>query len=145
MDMTYNGEKIIYIHYIDGLPHTVATRPMGGSVSFYQFEPDCKEVCQFMFKHDTSTINYSAMMPTPFFEEGAQLTNAYWSSQDVAFENGEPQNISKLATPLILSNNKINPFEVGRMVFRITYCRLCAKMVDILCEGMADDCEYRQS
>lgn len=128
------NQIVIYIEYIDGLPHSVqtmffvetATKPYW-RVCTFDFETDCKECELFMF-YNSGSGGSPKELQAPHFIDGANAS--YWMHSKAKFK-GKTKAINAVRLDkLIEFNGNPNPFENGREIYGQDYCKFCEKWYD---------------
>lgn len=117
--------KIVYIEYIDGMPHSVTTSNKGFQ-SHFDYELDCKEQELFMFYHSGSGGKITEIQAPHFAENDGSCS--YWMHPEAKFK-GKAKNATRLDNPIHYDGNP-NPFENGREIYGQNYCNFCDKWYD---------------
>ena len=126
--------RIVYIEYINGKPHEVITDNFNGFMTFFDFEEDCNNSDEFMFFESGGGSKITEIQ-APHYVESCS-TASYWIHPEASFKVGSlPINCVELDAPIQFNGNP-NPFENGREVYDLTYCKFCGKMYD---ENYCDD------
>lgn len=132
-------QRVICILYVEGKIHCVYSEYVKYSKLLqYDFDKDAHDESQYIFTWACSGGEITEIQ-APNFIEGANAQ--YWIAPDAAFE-GTPKNCEKLDAPLIFKDNICNPFELGRYVNEINYCKICDKYYDeYLCSDHHNETE----
>lgn len=137
-----NGEEIVYIEYIDNLPHQVLTAPIGGNgLSWFDFEyvyGDKKDIRYYESGGGCRRNEIQA----PHFVKGTLAK--YWMATDCKFNGrSKAKNCLKLDKPIQLigyGKKSINPFNVSIKTHDgFDYCEICDHFT---CDG--NGCEEHQ-
>ncbi len=118
--------RVVYIEYHDGIPFDVITDEFDGYMHHFDFEPDCKGFEKLMF-HNTGSGGKITAIQAPHIADGCTGV-AYWMHPEAKFK-GRPKNITRIEAPIEIDGH-INPFELGRKIGGVEYCKFCDKWYD---------------
>ncbi|PWK20297.1 hypothetical protein LV89_03840 [Arcicella aurantiaca] len=130
--------RIVYIEYQNGKPHEVITDNFDGFMAFFDFEEDCHSSDEFMF-FESGGGGKITEIQAPHYDESCGIAS-YWIHPEANFKEGRfPINCVQLDAPIQYNGNS-NPFENGRKVYSLDYCKFCDKFYDEYgCEEHFDD------
>lgn len=122
----HNGEEVIYIEYIDKIPHSVITDK--NRLMNYDFE------CIGNDRKDIQWYNYGSggernKLQAPKFVRGKFKAN-YWMAEGYKFKGrSKAENCERIEKPFKLksySRSSINPFKVSwENSYGFDYCKIC--------------------
>lgn len=122
------GEEVIYIEYINGLPHSVTTAPIGEH-GLTHFDFEIVEGCKWDLRFFRSGMGGRRdELQAPHFVDGHGTS--YWMADDCKFRGKTKAiNCVRIDKPIQLQgimNRSINPFKVSQeTVNHFEYCSFC--------------------
>lgn len=129
--------QVIYIEYVDGIPHAVVTRAWIDTAKtpywrcyYFDFYKDMDEVMPFMFYHSGSGGDPMRLQAPQFIKPQGESWYAYWMAPDASYAPGTfALNAKRLDEPIAYEGDP-NPFNHGRECYYVTYCKFCQGYYD---------------
>ena len=134
-------QKVVYIDYQNGVPHSVLTAEKNGCLDFWDFfanDGDKKDLKAY----NSGGGGHISEIQAPQYANG--YIGKYWLAADAKFK-GKPKNAKRLKTPLRIFGyygGSINPFKVSEITHSMEYCDRCGhNSIEFCTEHKYDDNE----